>query len=301
MADHERRCLPPCQRQLSDEDLHAFCFVCLGEEHAIRGLEGECEHCDLLSIKVLRVRLAFFKSSWGSRVDLAEARETDSPLSLALSPDHEALASVSQARSAFLLNGPTRLHLLLLGGGKCHLSALLSWWKSLWGVLEVVTRAVDRLHLDWPQEQETSKCSKLDDRYLSGGQGEGPQRRSLPFFGDLHDEGNSFMEQTVFVPCFCAIDVDLLDYRWCKARGYMMMPQIEETLASYLSPGSSSSLKKATLPTKPCRVTSSLVGKAFQAGVRLVLLCILWRFCKHTRLTCWKIWAQAGQLTKRHF
>ncbi len=34
MADHERRCLPPCQRQLSDEDLHAFCFVCLGEEHA---------------------------------------------------------------------------------------------------------------------------------------------------------------------------------------------------------------------------------------------------------------------------
>ncbi len=46
----------------------------------------------------------------------------------------------------------------------------------------------------------------------------------------------------------------------------MMMPQIEETLAGYLSPGSSSSLKKATLPTKPCRVTSSLVGKAFQAA-----------------------------------
>ncbi len=46
----------------------------------------------------------------------------------------------------------------------------------------------------------------------------------------------------------------------------MMMPQIEETLAGYLSPGSSSPLKKATLPTKPCRVTSSLVGKAFQAA-----------------------------------
>ncbi len=57
-----------------------------------------CDHCDLLSIKVLRARLAFFKSSWGSRVDLAEAREMDSPLSLTLSPDHEALASVSQAR-----------------------------------------------------------------------------------------------------------------------------------------------------------------------------------------------------------
>jgi hypothetical protein len=51
-----------------------------------------------------------------------------------------------------------------------------------------------------------------------------------------------------------------------KARGYMMMPQVEETLAGYLSPGTSSSLKKPMLPTKPCRMTSSLVGKAFQAA-----------------------------------
>ncbi len=68
MADQDRRCLPPCQRQLSDEDLYAFCFECLGEEHAIRGLEGECKPCDILSFKALRTRLAFFKSSWGSRV-----------------------------------------------------------------------------------------------------------------------------------------------------------------------------------------------------------------------------------------
>ncbi len=118
MADHERRCLPPCQRQLSDEDLHAFCFECLGEEHAILGLEGECEHCDLLSIKVLRAWLAFFKSLWGSRVDLAEARETDSPfLSRSrriMKPSHPFL----KLASAFLLNGPRRLHLLLLGRWK---------------------------------------------------------------------------------------------------------------------------------------------------------------------------------------
>lgn len=62
-------------------------------------------------------------------------------------------------------------------------------------LLEVVTRSVKRLHLDWPQEQEIPKRSKLDDMYLMGGRGEGPQRRSLPF-----------------VPCFCAIDVNLLHY-----------------------------------------------------------------------------------------
>ena len=44
------------------------------------------------------------------------------------------------------------------------------------------------------------------------------------------------------------------------------MPQIEETLAGYLSPGTSSSLKKPTLPSKPCRTSSTLVGKAFQAA-----------------------------------
>ncbi len=26
MTDQVRRCLPPCQRQLSDEDIHAFCL-----------------------------------------------------------------------------------------------------------------------------------------------------------------------------------------------------------------------------------------------------------------------------------
>ncbi len=267
MADQERRCLPPCQRQRFDEDLHAFCFECLGEEHAIRGLEGECEHCDLLSIKVLRARLAFFKSSWGSRVDLAEARETDSPLSLALSPDHEALASVSQARFGVSSERADETSSLASGEVESATSVRSSRdEKAYEELLEVVTRAVDRLHLDWPQEQETSKCSKLDDRYLSGGQGEGPQRRSLPFFGDLHDEvahsWNRPYSSRVFVPS-TSIYSTIVD---AKARGYMMMPQIEETLAGYLSPGSSSSLKKATLPTKPCRVTSSLVGKAFQAA-----------------------------------
>ncbi len=253
MADHERRCLPPCQRQLSDEDLHAFCFECLGEEHAILGLKGECEHCDLLSIKVLRARLAFFRSSWGSRVDLAEARE--------------ALASVSQARVCVSSERAEETSSLASGEVESATSERSSRdEKAYEELLELVTRTVDRLHLDWPQEQETSKRSKLDDRYLSGGWGEGPQRRSLPFFGDLHDEvtrsWNRPYSSRVFVPS-TSIYSTIVD---AKARGYMMMPQIEETLAGYLSPGSSSSLKKPTLPTKPCRATSSLVGKAFQAA-----------------------------------
>ncbi|KAL0197624.1 hypothetical protein M9458_006164, partial [Cirrhinus mrigala] len=66
----------------------------------------------------------------------------------------------------------------------------------------------------------------------------------------------------VFVPS-TSIYSTIVD---AQARSYMMMLQVEETLVGYLTPGSLSSLKKPTLPTKPCRLTSSLVRKAYQAA-----------------------------------
>lgn len=44
--------------------------------------------------------------------------------------------------------------------------------------------------------------------------------------------------------------------------GHMRMPWIENSLASYLSPGAASSWKAPVLPSKPCQTTSRLVGKA---------------------------------------
>ncbi len=44
------------------------------------------------------------------------------------------------------------------------------------------------------------------------------------------------------------------------------MPKVEETLASYLSPESSSLAKSPVLPTKPVRTKSALVGKAYSAA-----------------------------------
>ncbi len=49
-------------------------------------------------------------------------------------------------------------------------------------------------------------------------------------------------------------------------RGYRAMPRAEQTLASYLSPGTASSLKAPTLPTKPLHTTSALVGKGYAAA-----------------------------------
>ncbi|KAA0706348.1 hypothetical protein E1301_Tti020001 [Triplophysa tibetana] len=57
--------------------------------------------------------------------------------------------------------------------------------KALDVLLGAVTNAVNWLKLDWPQEQEANKHSKLDD-YLSGDQGDDHKSRALPFFEDLH-------------------------------------------------------------------------------------------------------------------
>ncbi len=57
------------------------------------------------------------------------------------------------------------------------------------------------------------------------------------------------------------------------------MPRVEQTLASYLSPGVASSLKAPVLPSKPLRTTSALVGKGYaaagQAGACLHTMSVL--------------------------
>ncbi len=52
---------------------------------------------------------------------------------------------------------------------------------------------------------------------------------------------------------------------------------MEETLASYLSPDSSSSIKSPVLPNKPVRIISALVGKAYSAAGQAAA-------CLHTML-----------------
>ncbi|KAI2647884.1 ORF V: Enzymatic polyprotein [Labeo rohita] len=109
--------------------------------------------------------------------------------------------------------------------------------------------------------------------------GSGPARRSLPFFPDLHTEvsrsWNSPFSARLFVPA----SYNYGSIAGLDERGYRAMPRVEQTLASYLSPGSASSLKAPALPTKPLRVTSALVGKGYtaasQAGACLHTMSVL--------------------------
>ncbi len=54
-------------------------------------------------------------------------------------------------------------------------------------LVDVLSRATEKLALDWPDEPCESRASKLDKRFLSGAHSK-PERRKLPFFSDLHQE-----------------------------------------------------------------------------------------------------------------
>ncbi|MGL5564635.1 MAG: hypothetical protein ACRDC4_02775 [Plesiomonas sp.] len=121
-------------------------------------------------------------------------------------------------------------------------------------LVDVLTRAVAKLNIDWPQERvEAQPASKLDGRFFK--KRVQPSCRGLPFFPDLHNElckswGKPFSARLSNPPVLdfgCVIGA--------SEKGYGKMPRIEEALASYLSPDAASSLKTPVLPSKPCSIS----------------------------------------------
>ncbi len=127
--------------------------------------------------------------------------------------------------------------------------------------MEVVTRAVAKLNLDWPAECHVEpQRGKLDERFLQFKIS--PPHRSLPFFPDLHTE----VSRSWGRPFSARLFVPSSDYYGTSERSYRAMPRVEQTLTSYLSPGAASSLKAPTLPTKSLYTSSVLVGKGYAAA-----------------------------------
>ncbi len=109
-------------------------------------------------------------------------------------------------------------------------------------LLEVVTRAVGKLNIDWPADDQTEKQrSKLDERFLLSKSL--PLCQSLPIFPDLHTEVSRSWKN----PFSSRLFIPASDYYGNVAGlsecGYRAMPRVEQTLAGCLSPGAASSLK----------------------------------------------------------
>lgn len=64
-----------------------------------------------------------------------------------------------------------------------------------------------------------------------------------------------------------------------REHGYVSMPPLEETFASYLSAGEPSTLKAPALQSKPINTVSRMIGRAYaaadQAGATLYTMAVL--------------------------
>ncbi len=102
-------------------------------------------------------------------------------------------------------------------------------------LVDVLSRATEKLALDWPDEPRESRASKLDDRFLIGAHSK-LERRKLPFFSDLHREISSSWKQPFSSRLTNAAAADFTNLVGSVEKDYTAMPVIEETLASHLSP-----------------------------------------------------------------
>ncbi len=155
-------------------------------------------------------------ASWGSDVELEEMESEQTGLAFSLPPSPDRARANSpveflpdfqfpspKARDfvSFRLDdilhtaasdsedfGPALADALPPNGQEARPSAAYS------ELVDVLSRATEKLALDWPDEPRESRASKLDDRFLIGAHSK-LERRKLPFFSDLHREISSSWKQ----------------------------------------------------------------------------------------------------------
>ncbi|KAA0713315.1 hypothetical protein E1301_Tti009265 [Triplophysa tibetana] len=277
-----RRCMPPCPRYIMGNDTHTFCVFCLGLEHARSAFrETDCPHCEHLPSKTLRSRLALFcadrslatapRISGSTSVEtvcqpesMDEGRETTVSLSLSLSTGSEDLAADLEAVSS--------------AGRQVGAETGRTPPIAYEDLVQVIARAVAKLSLDWPYEQEQVVQSKLDDRFFTASQVQ-PPCRNLPFFPDLHTELSKTWKNPYSSHAFKPSTSIYSSIVGLQEHGYGAMPKVEEALEGLLSPSTASPGRKPALPSRMCRNTSILVGRAYaaagQAGASLHTLGLL--------------------------
>ncbi len=203
-----RMCVHPFLRYLT-RDTHILCVACLGEDHARSALESTamcfpCGRSDPAWRSFPRaLRLAFPRAlvpllprhrkaalqSWGLQRDLSAEVEMVTALSLPL-PDRfsassqgwEARAAVSSTpilTQTLQLSDSEELDVASANARDTEDSPPQS--RAYEELVEVVTRAVERLIIDWPAERDDVRSEgKLDERFLSSRAQS--QRQGLPFF-----------------------------------------------------------------------------------------------------------------------
>ncbi|KAI2663485.1 DNA-directed RNA polymerase subunit beta' [Labeo rohita] len=200
-------CVPHCKCYITSRDTHSMCMTL----HSGKAL---FEKGDFTSVPhgagPASAEVEWLLHSWGLQLNLLEGMETGDPLSPS-SPARSTACSEVDVES--MVNEP------------------LPQSPQYEELLEVVTRAVAKLNIDWAVEEKAEpQRSKLDERFLRR-----KPRWSLPFFPNLHTEVSR-----LWVRPFSA---------------HLLIPASD--YYGNVAP---------TFPSNPLHTTSPLVGKRYTAA-----------------------------------
>ncbi|KAK2911433.1 hypothetical protein Q8A67_003566 [Cirrhinus molitorella] len=213
-------------------------------------------------------------SSWGSQADLADEFKKGLSLSRSsvrdeselLEDDVVSLTSSDPGASALL--GSTQEEQEMSEGEEAEAEPSQTSCPAYEELLEVMDRATVRLDLPWKRARKVAPRGRLDERYLSDHKP--PALVSLPFLPDLHSEIEKVWKKPFSSRIHNFQHANYANIEGMSDHGYEKMPPVEETLASYLSTGETSSLKTPSLPSIPLQITSRLNGKAYAAAGQAV-------------------------------
>ncbi|KAL0161810.1 hypothetical protein M9458_041206, partial [Cirrhinus mrigala] len=132
-------------------------------------------------------------------------------------------------------------------------------------LFRVLTRAVDELGLEWSPPEEPPR-SLLDEWFLPGRR-QAPCQRASPFLPEVHEELTRSWRAPYSARLRTSSSSALTSVDGAEDKGYEKLPPLDESVAAQLCPPTAIGWKtKASHPSKPCRTTSALAGRAYTSA-----------------------------------
>ncbi|ROJ42279.1 hypothetical protein DPX16_1720 [Anabarilius grahami] len=132
-------------------------------------------------------------------------------------------------------------------------------------LFRVLSKAVEELDLEWAPLEEPSR-SRLDEWFLPGRR-QAPRQRSAPFFPEVHKELAKSWRAPYSARLHTSHRSALTSVDGSEEKGYEHLPPLDEAVAAHLCPPAAVGWKaKRSLPSKPCRTTSALAGRAYSSA-----------------------------------
>ncbi len=128
----------------------------------------------------------------------------------------------------------------------------------------ILSKVVEELGLEWSMPEEPTR-SRLDEWFLPG-HCQAPRQQASPFFPEVHDELTKSWRTPYLARLHNTSSAALSSVDGAQERGYGRMPPLDEAVAAHLCPPTAIGWKtKVAHPSKPCRMTSALTGRAYSS------------------------------------